>query len=122
MPENLYEWIWWFLSAIILTIVLNVFSDYIKPKIDFFWQKYSDKQRAKNVEEEQKINNIVNNMLQDSRELYHVCSMLTYWQIRRSANFIMVFLVILLNLIVLTALDITNIKLPQISTLTLNPF
>jgi hypothetical protein len=116
VPENLYEWSWWFFSAIVLTIVLNIFSDYVKPRIDLIWQKYSDKRKRKNIEEENKINSVVDNMLQDPRETHHVYSMLNYWATRSYAYFILVFIMVTMNLVVTVGLNVQGIKFIQTST------
>lgn len=45
MPNNSLSWLWWVFSTVILAIIINVISDYIKPKVDHYLEKYSTKRR-----------------------------------------------------------------------------
>jgi hypothetical protein len=89
MPDSAISWGWWFFTAIILSMLVNIISDYVKPKLDLIWQKYSTKQNLKNENERNEINHIVDNMLKNQQDALYVYSRTNVWEIRRAATLIL---------------------------------
>ncbi len=62
-PDKWWE-SWWF-GSIIVGLGINILSSYLKPLLDQWWGKYSDRQRIKNEATLAQLNDRVDEMLAD---------------------------------------------------------
>ena len=69
MPDSFKLWSWWFFSAVVMGIVINLTSAYIKYPVDKVWEKISDSRRSKNETYRQKIAEAVEKLIEDPNRL-----------------------------------------------------
>lgn len=59
------SWAWWLFSTVILAIVLNLISSYLKPYIDRQFERFSDSRRVKNAKQKARIEQAAHVLLAD---------------------------------------------------------
>ncbi len=79
MSSNTPSWLSWFLTTIVLAIIINIVSNYLKDRIDLVWGKYSDKRKTKNKLLMEKMENQVSEMLADPEQVgYYYYNVILY--------------------------------------------
>lgn len=65
MPNNLSSWIWWLFSSVVLAVILNLVSDYLKQKVDIVFGNYKENQRKQSDIQKDRVNWMVEQMRSD---------------------------------------------------------
>lgn len=92
MPDTTASWIWWIFSAIILSLLINLISDYLKPAIDKIWGNYSSAQNKKNEKRKREILEAVNRMHSNQKEAFHTYYLSLYYLIVQYAYLVIFFI------------------------------
>lgn len=69
MPDSPASWSWWFFTAIILAVGINIASHYLIPFVDKYWIKWSTSRQLKNEKKLQEFEENVSKLLGDSMEV-----------------------------------------------------
>ena len=79
MPDNTSSWLWWVFSTVLVAIVINLSSDYLRPRIDALWSKFSAKRRKMSELESAKIEAAAVKMLSSSEEANYIFHSYQRW-------------------------------------------
>lgn len=66
---------WWF-GSVILAVVINLGTSYLKPILDQWWGKYSERQRKVNLKNSALLDVQIQEMLDDQTEVMYIFAML----------------------------------------------
>lgn len=95
MPNDLFSWLWWIFTTIVVAIIVNITSEFIKSKVNNVIGNYSKKQKNKNLEQERKIKSIVDRMIENPSYLSHFHFRATALQVDFYSYLIIVFMLTL---------------------------
>ena len=69
VPNSFGGWVWWFLTAIGIAFVVNLGSDYLKPRLDQYLEGYSTSRKISNEKKRQQLEQKVTTILNDPTEV-----------------------------------------------------
>ena len=69
VPNSFGGWMWFFLTAIVLAVAVNIGSDYLKPKVDRYLEGYSTSRKITNEKGRQQLEERVTELLNDPTEV-----------------------------------------------------